>query len=354
MPIETFESANANDASGTNDARLQFHTPENKGDGATRDDAPASFIEDVRRGLLLTDEKHLPPKYFYDALGSQLFEAITLLPEYYLTRAENEIFNAHAASIIEEVGNIGRLIEMGSGSAQKTARLIAALLARQVNLTYVPVDISRTALRASAERLLREFPALRVEAFASDYETALTRLRETSLKQSGRTLVLFLGSNIGNMEAAEAESFLLHLRRTLNAGDSLLVGADLKKDSRVLEAAYDDSLGVTAAFNLNLLARINRELGADFDVRNFRHIALYNHARGRIEIYIESVREQTVRIEALGANINFRTGERIHTEYSHKYAVEDLAQMGARASFELRHSWYDKAQLLSSNLFRAV
>src|SRR5919107_1079210 len=263
------------------------------------------FAADVRRGLT-APRKFLLPKYFYDDLGSRLFDAICLVPEYYLTRAEADIFARHAAEIVERARAGARrltLFELGSGSASKTRRLIDALLAAQPRLTYVPVDISTAALEESASALLGDYEGLNVTAYAADYDTALPRLRE-SFEEGARALVLFLGSNVGNFDRAEARAFLRRVRASLRAGDRLLLGVDLKKDAATLEAAYDDPLGVTAAFNLNLLARINRELGADFSVRHFRHVAPYDEREGRVEMHLESGREQTVNLKALGISVN--------------------------------------------------
>lgn len=319
-----------------------------------RSEAEDDFAADVRGGLT-SDPKRLPPKYFYDQLGSQLFEAICLLPEYYLTRAENEIFERRASEIVRAAsrGEPLTLLEMGSGSATKTRRIISALLERQNELLYVPVDISPAALEQSARVLLQAYPQLRVSAYASDYDTAIPRLRD-NLSEGGRALVLFLGSNIGNFDREGAHRFLRNLRGVMRAGDALLLGADLKKDASVLEAAYDDSLGVTAAFNLNLLARINRELRADFDLRRFRHVAHYNEAQGRVEMHIESEREQRVKIRELKLTVGFRAGERMHTENSHKYDLEELTRLASETGYTRDRTWLDDEQRFSSNLFIAV
>ncbi|MCA1815249.1 MAG: L-histidine N(alpha)-methyltransferase [Acidobacteria bacterium] len=337
---------------GTTDARLRLHRV-GGGDGA-----PASFAADVRRGLTSTP-KRLFPKYFYDALGSALFDAICRLPEYYLTRAEDEIL-ARRADDIARAAREGfgerapvTLVEFGSGSSTKTRRVIEALLRRQDGLTYIPVDISVSALEAGARALLESHPQLRVEAYAGDYDAALARLGERRGAR-GRTLALFLGSNIGNFDAGEAEDFLRRVRSVLRPGDALLVGADLKKDAGVLEAAYDDPLGVTAAFNLNLLARINRELGADFDLRSFRHVARYDGRAGRVEMHLESTRAQTARVSSLDLEISFGAGERVHTENSYKYDADDLSGLAARAGFALERTWRDAAGLFSSNLLVAT
>jgi dimethylhistidine N-methyltransferase len=334
------------------------------------EDARADFATDVRRGLT-SSPKRLSPKYFYDALGSALFEAICHLPEYYLTRAEDEILSHHAAEIVAAIPRPSTnaslfhdadvylaalsavtLVEFGSGSSVKTRRIIESLLLRQARLTYIPVDISTSALEASARALLESYPALRVEAYAGDYDAALARLKDERAAR-GRTLALFLGSNIGNFDRTEAEDFLRRTRNVLSRGDALLVGADLKKDARVLEAAYDDPLGVTAAFNLNLLARINRELGANFDVRAFRHVALYDERAGRVEMHVESLRAQVVIIPSLSLEISFDVGERVHTENSYKYDTAELSDLAARAGFALSRTWLDAAALFSSNLLIA-
>ncbi|MCA1620880.1 MAG: L-histidine N(alpha)-methyltransferase [Acidobacteria bacterium] len=329
------------------DERLRIHrlTAEAAGD----------FAEDVRRGLG-AERKSLPPKYFYDELGSHLFDAICLLPEYYLTRAEAEIFARHAGEIVAAAREGARrvtLFELGSGSASKTRRIIEALLAGQKTLAYVPVDISPAALEASAHALLGDYASLSVEAYAADYDTALPRLGE-SREEGSRALVLFLGSNVGNFDRAGARDFLRRLRGVLRAGDLVLLGADLKKDTGVLEAAYDDALGVTAAFNLNLLARVNRELGADFRLRDFRHVALYDAREGRVEMHLESLRDQTVRVGALGLDLDFRKGERVHTENSYKYSPGELSALAAETGFERAHTWLDSGERFSSNLFVAT
>ena len=326
--------------------RLKIQRP---GGAVAADD----FAGDVRRGLTAA-RKFLPPKYFYDELGSQLFEAICLLPEYYLTRAEAEIFARRSLEIVERAARDSRvaLFELGSGSALKTRRIIEALLSHQRGLRYVPVDISPAALEAGAQALLREFEGLRVSAYASDYDAALPLLAE-ELGEGERALVLFLGSNVGNFDREGAREFLSKVRRVLRAGDCLLLGADLKKDPAVLEAAYDDALGVTAAFNLNLLARINRELRADFQLRDFRHVAHYDEREGRVEMHLESTRTQTVNLGALGLSVDFDAGERIHTENSYKYDLEGLSALAAETGFERAETWLDSNERFSSNLFVA-
>jgi L-histidine Nalpha-methyltransferase len=313
-------------------------------------DPLAGLAEDVRRGLS-TKPKRFLPKYFYDELGSQLFEAICLLPEYYLTRAENEILKRYADEIVSSLDGNTTLLEMGSGSASKTRLIIEALLRKQDELLFIPVDISATALDSSSRILLQSYPQLKIEAYAADYFAGLSELGK---KQRARTLALFLGSNISNFDPAEALKFLQALRKVLHEGDALLLGADLKKDRRILEAAYNDALGVTAAFNLNVLARINRELGGDFNLRAFQHRAFYNEEAGRVEIYIESTREQTVAISKLDVEAQFGEGEQIHTENSYKYDLTDIARLASQTGFTRARTWLDSQERFSSNLLLAV
>jgi dimethylhistidine N-methyltransferase len=330
-------------------ARLRLHRLDTA-------DARAAFARDVSDGLGKAP-KQLFPKYFYDELGSLLFDAICLLPEYYLTRAENDILARHAAEIVAAAAAPDdaplSLLELGSGSATKTRRIIEALLARQTELHYLPVDISVSALEASAQALLQSYPALRIEAYASDYDAALLRLRGERAARGQRLLALFLGSNIGNFDRDGARQFLLALRQALRDGDALLLGADLKKDRATLEAAYDDALGVTAAFNLNQLVRLNREFDADFDPRAFRHVAIYQEEAGRVEIYIESRRAQVVSLPKLDLRISFAEGERIHTENSYQYDPEELDALAAHTGFACTRRWTDAAGRFSSNLFVA-
>lgn len=313
-----------------------------------------SFARDVRAGLT-SNPKRLLPKYFYDELGSQLFEAICRLPEYYLTRAESEILRVNAREITGSVPGPVRVVELGSGSAEKTRYLIEALLARQAGLHYLPIDISEASLERSSRELLQIYPGLRITAFAGDYFTALRALAKERLTDGAhkRTLALFLGSNIGNFDAGESRQFLREVRSVLSAGDGLLMGADLKKSADVLVPAYDDALKVTAAFNLNLLVRINRELGGDFRIENFEHRALYNEGLGRIEVYIVSREAQRARIQAIDAEIFFERGEMIHTENSYKFDLEQLARLARDTGFSLERTWLDGHRRFSFNLFTA-
>src|ERR1044072_1365980 len=312
---------------------------------------PDAFADDVRRGLT-AKPKILFPKYFYDDLGSKLFEAICSLPEYYLTRAEREILSHHAREIADSIEGPVRLIELGSGSAEKTRYLIEALLKRQKELHYLPIDISDESLESSSRELLKAYPQLSITAYASDYFTALRAIAETD--SSERTIALFLGSNIGNLDPEETQGFFREVRNVLRPADALLVGADLKKSAAVLVPAYDDPLGVTAAFNLNLLARINRELGGQFDIKKFEHRAVYNEEIGRIELYLVSLARQTVRIQAIDVEASFEEGETIYTESSYKFDLERLAELARAPGFSLEQTWFDSARRFSFNRFVAV
>lgn len=307
------------------------------------------FANDIRRGLS-SDPKYLFPKYLYDELGSRLFEAICEVDEYYLTRAEDEILTTHANEIVASIPQCDRLIELGSGSAQKTRKIIEALIRQQGELLFVPVDISASALAESSHALLDSYPQLRINAYAADYFQALDALQLADAKP---ILVLFLGSNIGNFEPAEGVNFMRAIRRVLRPGDALLLGADLKKDRTILEAAYNDSLGVTRSFIVNELERINRELGANFDLWAFGLRSFYNEALGRVELNLESLRAQTVEVRGLELTVDFKAGEKIHVENAYKFDLDDLRMLGNQSDFELERTWLDKKERFSSNLFRA-
>jgi L-histidine Nalpha-methyltransferase len=308
------------------------------------------FAEDVRRGLS-SNPKQLFPKYLYDSLGSRLFDAICHVDEYYPTRAENEILTRHADEMVAAIPDCRTLIELGSGSADKTRSIIEAMLRRHDELLFIPVDISVSALEKSSRALLAAYPSLQIEAYAADYLEGLAAMQPLP---SGPALMLFLGSNIGNFEQADALNFLGAIRRMLRPGDALLLGADLKKDRATLEAAYNDALGVTRAFIVNELARINRELGGDFDLWAFGLRSVYNEAAGCVEVFLESLRPQAVNISGLDMSITFAAGEWIHMEHSYKFDREGLLEMGLQSGFRLEKTWLDSKELFSSNLFRAL
>jgi dimethylhistidine N-methyltransferase len=310
----------------------------------------AEFSRDIRDGLSATP-KHLFPKYLYDGLGSRLFAAICELDEYYLTRAEDEILKDRAGEIVSCLPNCETLIELGSGSAEKTRRLIEALTRRRPDLLFIPVDISPSALAESSRGLLADYPNLRIEAYAADYFQALGALDNRGVNP---VLVLFLGSNIGNFEPDQAIHFLRSIRRVLRPDDVLLLGADLKKDRQTLEAAYNDALGVTRAFIVNELERINRELDANFDLWAFGLRSSYNESLGRVEVYLESLRDQAVDVRALSLQIDVKAGERIHVENAYKFDHNGLESLGEQTGFRLERTWLDEQKRFSSNFFRAV
>jgi len=294
--------------------------------------------------------KSLPAKYFYDDLGSILFEAITLLPEYYTTRVESEILSENATEIVNCLDGEIVLIELGSGSASKTRHLINSIFNRQKYLTYIPMDVSKSAIELSSESLLDNYPNLKIEAYVEDYIDVFKKIK---LDSSKRALVLFLGNSIGNISIEESIELLQTIRGSMSVGDALLLGTDLIKSIDILEPAYDDSLGVTGAFNLNILNHLNRKLEADFDIKSFKHLAFYNSDLHRIEMHLESQKEQTVFIKALKQRVYFIVGERIHTENSYKYNTEILSNLALKTGFKLMQSWYDRQSYFSDNLFIA-
>jgi L-histidine Nalpha-methyltransferase len=302
----------------------------------------------VRLGLS-AHRKKLPPWLFYDAAGSALFEQITELPEYYLTRTERSILAAHAGAIVAEAGNGSevRIVELGAGSASKTRLLLSAALARQPSVVFEPVDVSASALEAGCDLIEREIPGVLVAPRVMDYTR---ELEFDAVAPDVRRLVLSIGSSIGNFEPQEAVDLLARVRARLPKGDSVLLGVDLVKDRETLLAAYDDAAGVTAAFNRNLLARLNRELGAEFDPRAFFHRVRWNEAASRIEMHLVSRAAQTVPIAALDLEVDFAAGESIHTENCYKFppgAAEELllsAGFTPVATFTDAREWFAVCQ----------
>ena len=311
--------------------------------------ADRTFGDDVRAGLTAV-QKSIPPRFFYDDLGSSLFDAICNLPEYYPTRIESELLRAHARDIVRSVAEVDRVVELGSGGANKTRLLLNEIARGNRDVEYVPVDIDPHMLEKSGRELLAEYSSLRVNAVCSDFTRPAHALRD--IITDGRTLAIFLGSTIGNFQPREAVALMRDVGRMLGPGDSFLLGADLKKPKDVLEAAYNDSLGVTAAFNLNLLLRINRELGGRFDLRSFAHRAFYDEQQSRIEMHLVSLRDQSVHIDALNLKVAFSEGETIHTENSHKYDEEGIAQMAAEAGFKVAGRWTDSQNWFADFLLK--
>lgn len=309
---------------------------------------PAAFRAEVTAGLRRSP-KTIPPKFFYDKRGSELFDEICRLDEYYPTRTEIGLLERHAAEMAAAIGDGTVLIEFGSGSSIK----IRLLLDRLPKLAaYMPIDISKEHLLASAGELVRQYPRLKVEAVCADYTRPL-ELPGTGLEPNGkRRCVFFPGSTIGNFEPEEAEMFLRQAAALVGPGGGLLIGVDLKKDAAVLHAAYNDARGVTADFNLNLLVRINAEAGGTFDLSAFSHRAFYNADAGRIEMHLVSERAQTVRIG--DETFDFAAGEMIHTENSYKYDVEQFRALAGRAGFTARKLWTDDRQWFSLGYFEVV
>jgi dimethylhistidine N-methyltransferase len=305
----------------------------------------------VREGLSARPRR-LPPWLFYDQTGSLLFDRITEIPEYYLTRTERGILAANASEIIARAaeGRQLRIVELGAGSADKTRLLLSAAVAAQGKLLYEPVDVSATALEAARQRIEREIPSVTVAPRVMDYVHGL------DLDSEGpdeRRLVLYIGSSIGNFDPEDAARLLLRVREALRPGDALLLGVDLVKQIPTLLAAYDDKAGVTAEFNLNLLARLNRELDANFNLRAFRHKAIWDSVHSRMEMYLESLSAQTVNLRALGLKVDFIPGERIHTENSYKYAPGQPERMLEKAGFAPAGSWTDPKNWFAVCLGRA-
>lgn len=297
------------------------------------------FESDVIAGLSRA-QKSLPSKYLYDEMGSALFERISDLDEYYLTRAELEIMEKYADSMAEIIGPRCMLIELGSGSGLKTQLLLDNL---KDPAAYVPIEISESALYASVERLKERYPELLILPVAGDYMAPFHLPRPPG--RVSRRVVYFPGSTIGNMEPRVAESFLRRMAALCGPGGGMLVGVDLKKSADVLNAAYNDASGVTAAFNLNLLVRMNRDLDADFKPEHFEHKAFYSEAEGRIEMHLISSREQEVRIG--DHTFRFAEGESIVTEYSYKYEVEEFSSLAGRAGFCVHNTWLDEGRRFS-------
>ncbi len=308
-----------------------------------------SFAEDVLEGLGRSGQKELPSKYLYDEVGSALFETITKLPEYGLTRAEERILQRHLREIAECLNAHGMVVELGSGSGRKTRQILEAL-ARHKSMTYCPIEISSAAL-VSCERELDDLAHVSILGFETEYLDGLNRA-VTRRKPGEAVVVLFLGSSIGNFDRRPGEDFLRKIRQALKPGDSLLLGTDLEKPLAKLIPAYDDPLGVTEAFNRNLLARINRELGGNFDLSRFEHAALYNARERRIEMHLRSIDSQIVTIEE--TRFTFRSDETIWTESCHKYARNEPPEMARRTGFECMAQWVDAEWAFAENLFVAV
>jgi len=309
----------------------------------------------VRDGLNAR-AKHLPAWLFYDADGSDLFDQITRLPEYYLTRTERQIFSDHAAEIIAQAAQSEgseatrlHIAELGAGSADKTRLLLKAAVDRQQTLIYEPVDVSSSALEAARERIEHEIPGVEVCPRVLDYTQGLDL---EPIPPGQRRLVLYIGSSIGNFEPLQSVQLLKGVRAGLEPGDALLLGVDLRKPESTLLAAYNDDAGITARFNLNMLARLNRELGANFDLGSFAHRALWNPVDSRIEMHLESLIPQRVKIPSLELEISFAAGETIHTENSYKYGPGQPEDLLYAAGFVPQSTWTDAKEWFAVCLAR--
>jgi L-histidine Nalpha-methyltransferase len=309
-----------------------------------------TFAHAVAEGLS-KPQKCLPCRFFYDAVGSEIFEQLCELPEYYVTRTERKILEAYAPEIIEAAGQGLALVEFGSGSSSKTRLLIDAIFTRQKRLHYIPVDISSEFLLTSSIALLNEYDGLSITAIAAEYNAALPTLSQQS--QAPR-LFLFLGSNIGNFDPGEAVEFISKIGQQMTPTDRLLIGFDLVKDRSIIEAAYNDAAEVTAAFNKNLLTRINTELGGDFDLDGFAHHAPFVEEHSRIEMRLISQREQTVHIDAIDTQFHFEPAEYIHTENSYKYTFDSFGQICHAAGLEIQERWTDERSWFAVAMLRKL
>ena len=317
---------------------------------AITSNATYEFACDVRAGLARPGQKELPSKYLYDDVGSALFEVISRLPEYGLTRADERLLRRHASDIVDRLATPVAVVELGSGSGKKTRWVLEALCRRQRTF-YYPVEISRSAL-AMCERELRDIDSVSIVGFEREYLDGLLEVA-AHRKRDQRLFVLFLGSTVGNFDRPAGVMFLAEVRRFLQSGDSLLLGTDLEKPSAQVLAAYDDELGVTAAFNLNLLARINRELDADFDLRQFSHVAAINHDARSVEMHLRSKRRQRENVPAADLDVEFLEGETIWTESSHKYSTQVIFPMARDAGFRCEAQWVDDEWPFAENLLTA-
>jgi len=319
-------------------------------------EAREKFAQDVSAGFS-GPVKTVPSCYFYDARGSDLFTEITSLPEYYPTRCEKEIIQNNVAQIIDGVvqdlkGGPLKLIELGAGDTTKPYPLIKELFRREIDFTYIAVDISESALQILASNLEQDFPEIKFRGVAGHYFDALEYLKDEGSRHE-TSFVLFLGSNIGNFSPSGAGDFLKNIKRRLKPGDSMLCGFDLKKDVETLTSAYSDVQGVTAEFNLNLLERMNRELGANFNLENFVHHAYYNPVKSTMESYLLSSCDQEVFIKHLNRSYHFKAFEAIHTEYSHKYDDESIAELAKVGGFQVIQNFTDHENRFVDTFWRS-
>ena len=324
------------------DQRLRYYEPNGERTYKT-------FADEISNSLS-SNQKSINPKFFYDEKGSHLFEKICTLPEYYLTNTEISILNQLDDKISSYLDGDYRLVELGSGSSTKTRILIQILEKLQTYVEYVPIDISRI-LKTSSRILQNDFKRLHITGIIDEYESGLKFLKNYDAKKN---LIIFLGSSFGNFDLEDGSKFLSKMNSVMKKDDLFLIGLDLVKDKKILEYAYNDSEGVTAQFNLNILSRINSELGGNFDLQKFRHHAVYNEEQNKIEMYLRSLYRQTIDIPKADLTLNLEKDELIHTENSQKFTISNIKQMSEKAGFEIKDMWYDKNQyfamvLLSKN-----
>lgn len=303
---------------------------------------------DVFNGLTARP-KQLPARLFYDAAGSALFEQITDLPEYYLTATEQAIFDRFACEMVRAAGGAATVIELGAGTARKTIPILREALALHIAVRFIPVDVSGFALREAHRRVRSVLPQVSVQPLELDYTAHCSALAQVA----GRKLVLFIGSSIGNFDPMAASALLRRLRRSLAPGDGLLLGTDMRKPAEVLLPAYDDAAGVTAQFNLNLLARLNREFEADFDLDRFTHWVQWNEPESRIEMHLKSCADQIVRLPALNLRVPLAAGETIHTENSYKFTPAMIEAIADTSGFAIEQAWSDERKWFTVTLLRA-
>lgn len=316
------------------------------------------FAEGVKLGLS-AKSKYLRPKYFYDHIGSELFEEICRQPEYYLTRIEASILETYSSTITQMQGNGSQtiIIELGNGSSLKTRILLKAFLGtKHKSVYYFPIDISYSVLQDTVKMLKKEFPDLQEMGLQADYLHGVEKAKEYLFNTdiSGEKVILFLGSSIGNFEIKEADSLLKSLVNTINKGDLLLVGFDLHKSEKILNRAYNDSAGSTARFNLNILARINKELGGEFDLTLFKHHAFYNREKRRIEMHLVSTCKQQIYIREIGKTFDFEEGESIHTENSYKYTLNQIDALAKRCNLKVKKHFLDRNRWFDLAMFKRV
>ena len=295
-----------------------------------------TFAEEISSSLNM-NQKFITPKFFYDKKGSELFEKICTLPEYYPTRTEISILKNLQTELPSFIDDSFRLVELGSGASVKTRLLLDIFTKMQQTTEYLPIDISEI-LTESSEQLLQDYDNLRITGIIDTYEGGLEFLKNYDNKNN---LIIFLGSSFGNFSPFDGKTFLEKINSTMKPGDLFLIGLDLVKDSKILESAYDDAQGITAEFNLNVLSRINNELDADFDLNNFSHYSTYNKEDQRIEMYLKSLVNQSVIISKSNLSLNLDKNELIHTEYSHKYTLEQIKTLLESSGFKINHTWLD-------------